>query len=116
MLNLKHFSENEQSKFDLEEALWLLLDEMRELAGVPFYITSGRRSEQVNEKVGGKPNSAHLRGLAVDLSCGTNEDRKAMLTGILGVKKACFIELTSDHIHVDIDGSIHPLNQMMLQF
>ena len=43
------------------------LDRARDVAGVPFIITSAYRCEQHNKNVGGKPNSAHLRGYAVDI-------------------------------------------------
>lgn len=43
------------------------LDEIREKYGKPIIITSGYRCQELNKKVGGKPNSFHLKGLAADL-------------------------------------------------
>lgn len=43
------------------------LDEIREGWGKPIVITSGYRCKELNEKVGGKPTSQHLRGEAVDI-------------------------------------------------
>ena len=43
------------------------LDEIREKYGKPIIITSGYRCQELNEKVGGKSNSFHLKGLAADL-------------------------------------------------
>lgn len=115
MPKLKWFSQNEYNNFELEDALWLLLDQMREAAGVPFIITSGRRNSVTNALVGGAKNSAHLRGLAADLKCNSAQMRKAMLKGIMSVECGVFIELTNDHIHVDIDGSIHGLDQIIIK-
>ena len=43
------------------------LDEIREKYGKPIIITSGYRCQELNNKVGGKSNSFHLKGLAADL-------------------------------------------------
>ena len=43
------------------------LDMIREEFGKPIHINSGYRTEAHNEKVGGKPASSHLKGLAVSL-------------------------------------------------
>lgn len=45
-----------------------LLNELRKLYGKPLYITSARRCEYQNSKVGGKPGSYHLIGAAVDIA------------------------------------------------
>ena len=42
------------------------LEAVRELFGLPVLINSGYRSEAVNRRVGGTPNSAHRWGLAAD--------------------------------------------------
>lgn len=111
----KYFSKKEVETFKLDKKLWELLDKMRELAGVPFILTSGLRTEEVNKKVGGKSNSAHLRGLAVDLKCSDNFNRAKMLSAILKFKDEIFVEITDKHIHIDIDNKIHQLGQVMLE-
>lgn len=98
----------------LKPELVSLLDKMRGLAGTPFVITSGFRTSEQNTKVGGKPNSAHLRGLAVDIACSDNKKRKYALRGILGVTEPYFLEIAKKHLHIDIDSSIHTLDQVML--
>jgi hypothetical protein len=54
----------------------LKLDKARGIAGVPFKINSGYRTESHNKKVGGTPNSAHTKGFAgcnlIALICSKN--------------------------------------------
>ena len=52
------------------------LEQARKLAGVPFIITSAYRCEEHNKSVGGKANSAHLRGYAVDLKITSSSNAK----------------------------------------
>jgi uncharacterized protein YcbK (DUF882 family) len=42
------------------------LEQVRSLVGCPLVICSGYRSEALNRRVGGAPNSAHRFGLAAD--------------------------------------------------
>ncbi len=48
--------------------LGLYLDRVREEYGHPILVNSGFRSAEVNAKVGGAKNSAHLDGLAADIA------------------------------------------------
>jgi hypothetical protein len=45
-----------------------LLEQVRALAGAPITISSGYRSPALNKAVGGAANSAHVLGLAADIS------------------------------------------------
>ena len=80
------------------------LEEAREIAGVPFIVNSGYRSIAHNKKVGGKPNSSHLKGLACDIAASDSKTRHKIL-------KACIevgfrrIGIAKGFIHVDIDES-----------
>jgi len=78
------------------------LDRMREAAGIPLIITCGLRTIKANDLVEGKPNSAHLSGLAADLACPDSQTRFKL---VLAAYQAGFrrIEVASAHIHVDID-------------
>jgi uncharacterized protein YcbK (DUF882 family) len=72
---LKYFSPSEftmdgQPVFHkMNPAFLQLLDKCRELAGVPFVITSSYRSPSKNRRVGGSVGSMHLYGRAVDIEC-----------------------------------------------
>ena len=82
---------------------------------MPFNITSGLRTMAQNTAVGGKPNSAHLRGLAADLLCVDNFKRTVMIRGILNCGVPLFLEVAKKHLHIDIDGSIHAMNQTIVE-
>jgi zinc D-Ala-D-Ala carboxypeptidase len=45
-----------------------LLEQVRALVGAPIAISSGYRSPALNKSVGGAANSAHVLGLAADIS------------------------------------------------
>ena len=78
------------------------LDKAREYAGIPFIITSAYRSVEHNAKVGGSPNSSHIKGLAVDISVTDSRTRFKVLEALI---KVGFnrIGIASNFIHVDDD-------------
>ena len=55
-----------------------VLQPLRDAIGRPVYITSGYRSAKLNARVGGVPNSYHLRGLAADIHVDNEEHAKAI--------------------------------------
>ena len=55
-----------------------VLQPLRDAIGRPVYITSGYRSAKLNAKVGGVPNSYHLRGLAADIHVDNEEHAKVL--------------------------------------
>ncbi len=67
-------------------------------------ITSGYRCEAHNKAVGGVPNSAHTKGLAVDIACSVGADRYALLDTVF-VAGFYRIGIAKSFIHVDIDDS-----------
>ena len=80
------------------------LEEAREIAGVSFIITSGYRTKEHNEYVGGVPNSSHLIGVAADISVSSGADRYIILSALI---KAGFrrIGVAKTFIHCDTDDS-----------
>jgi len=86
----------------LDRGFVSMLDYARQLAGVPFVITSGYRSPEHNAEIGGVPDSAHTKGLAVDIRVHNSSCRFLILRALLkvGFRR---IELAPHHIHVDID-------------
>jgi uncharacterized protein YcbK (DUF882 family) len=83
------------------------LDHARDLAGVPFKITSGYRIEADIErlrKAGYKvsPNSSHLKGVAADIACANSSDRFNIIDALLSVGFNR-IGIADTFIHVDDD-------------
>ena len=79
-----------------------MLDDAREFADVPFTITSSWRSKSHNMEVGGKPNSAHLRGTAIDISCISSYQRLQIIKGLLDAGFTR-IGIAKTFIHADCD-------------
>lgn len=104
---IQHFKRDEFGHAEGVEPnkdLVLKLEQAREIAGIPFRITSGIRSDEHNARIGGSPSSAHLTGNAVDIHCESSRHRMIMLSALI---EAGFdrIGIGRDFIHVDNDGS-----------
>lgn len=87
-----------------------LLDTLRDEFGEPLHINSGYRSPAHNAAVGGKPDSAHLKGLAADvrplLSPSWPKLWRLMKCAFsLGITRMG-VSLKGDYIHIDIDDSL----------
>jgi uncharacterized protein YcbK (DUF882 family) len=89
----------------MDEELLNILDQMRSDAGIPFIITSGYRTLEHNKAVGGKPNSAHTRGLAVDISAPDSKSKYLIIreSFVNGVSR---IGIGKTFIHIDLDKSL----------
>lgn len=98
----KYFSESEV--VGLKPDLVSLLDKARGIAGVPFKITSGLRSETENKKAGGVEDSAHMLGLAVDIATPTSDVRWKILNALLDVGFTR-LGIGETFIHADVDKS-----------
>ena len=61
------------------------LDEARMMAGTPFKITSGYRTEAHNKKVGGVKGSSHTKGCAVDIAVNSGLQRSAIVCALAKV-------------------------------
>ena len=95
----KYFKEIE---LNMNEEFLQRLDEAREYAGIPFIINSAWRSEEDNKRVGGKPNSSHLKGLAVDIKA-TNSRQRGLILDALRSVGFSRIGIAKRFIHVDMD-------------
>jgi uncharacterized protein YcbK (DUF882 family) len=102
--NKKEFNCSCCGKSSISANLILKLDLARELAETPFVITSAYRCSKHNKEVGGVKNSAHVKGLAVDIAIPDNIARLNILRGLIiaGFRR---IGIGKDFIHADIDKS-----------
>ena len=110
--NIKHFKSSEFDSKDspgsgvnMQQEFIQRLDIAREIAGVPFNINSGYRTEAHNTKVGGSPNSSHLRGWAADIECLGGRERWLIINALLEVGFNR-IGIYSTFIHADCDPSL----------
>jgi hypothetical protein len=83
------------------------LDELRGRWGKALSVNSGFRTAEHNARVGGKPNSAHLRGLAADLKTSglTEAIRLAICAAQMGFKRIG-VDKAGRYIHVDLDEAL----------
>ena len=78
------------------------LDEARMLAGTPFRITSGYRTEAHNKKVKGVKGSSHTKGCAVDIAVNSGLQRSAIVCALAKVGFTR-IGIATTFVHVDLD-------------
>ena len=91
----------------LQPRLVELLNLARGIAHTPFVITSGFRTPEHNMEIGGASNSAHLRGLAVDLRVTDSNTRFKIVSALLEIGFRRIVVYASDgHLHVDCDPTL----------
>ena len=110
MVTLTHFSPEEfrcccgcgAGIEQMDPELLSMLDKAREIAGIPFVLSSAYRCPGHNRAVGGVAQSAHCRGYAVDIRCADSHSRFVILQALFeaGFRR---IELAPTWIHADTD-------------
>ena len=90
---------------DMEQRLLDKLDECRERAGIPFILNSAFRSEEYDRKKGRTTNSAHHRGLAVDVRATGSDVKYKIVEAALtvGFRR---IGVGATFVHLDCDDSL----------
>lgn len=106
-MQLKHFTLSEFDSPDLpgsgdkmNREFLLMLDKARDIAGIPFRISSGYRTIFHNEAVGGLRGSSHCEGRAADI---LYEGKAQAVRIIASLTVAGFrrIGMSSNFIHCD---------------
>ena len=108
-VKLTYFTEDEVK--GLEKNFVEKLEKAREISGVPFIITSGKRMPDQNSTVGGVQDSAHLRGRAVDLRSRDSHTHFKIIEGAIkaGINRIGYytgFDGGPTHIHLDDDTSL----------
>lgn len=86
-----------------------MLNEARCMAGVPFIITSAYRCTAHNIAIGGKSNSAHTRGYAVDIKIRSSSEAMKILKALISVGfNRVGYNSSTNFFHVDNDPSLPP--------
>ncbi len=77
----------------------------QKICPVQIILTDGFRTVEQDKALGDSGNTAHVRGLAVDIRCRTSQDRYAIIKALLA---AGFNRIGDEatHIHADIDTSL----------
>ena len=102
-MKLKFFNPEQDPKMvGVDYKLMYKLDLARQMADIPFIITSGLRSTEKNKEVSKATDSSHLKGLAVDIACKNPQEAYCIIRGALmaGFER---ILLGEGHIHLDTD-------------
>lgn len=82
----------------MDQDFLALLDQCREIAGVPFIISSSYRTVKKNKLVGGSPGSMHLKGRAVDVLCTIGDTRAKIMRAALGLGMSVGVMATALHL------------------
>jgi zinc D-Ala-D-Ala carboxypeptidase len=106
----KYFNKSEMAckcgcgEVDMDKKFMSKLDLARGMSGTSYVVNSGYRCTNYNAQVGGKPGSAHTKGLASDIKATESRKRFNIINGLI---KAGFNRMGIDKkfIHVDLDTS-----------
>lgn len=108
-MNQRYAYFTDEEVIGLNEEFCAKLDMARKVAGIPFQITSGLRTLASNQSViGAVPDSAHLRGLAVDLRVENSHEVWKIIDGLTsaGINRIGIYvnkDWAPTHIHCDVD-------------
>lgn len=81
------------------------LQELRDIINQPIIVTAGLRCIEQNKRVGGRPNSQHLKGNAADISIRHMKIFDLLLAAdTVDAFRNGGIGIYNHHIHVDVRG------------
>lgn len=90
---------------DMDMDFLLLLDKVRETAGIPLVLNCAYRSIEWDKNKGRSGNSAHCKGKAVDIRCNDSSNRFKIISSAIanGITR---IGIGKNYIHLDNDDSL----------
>jgi len=93
----------------IDSRVVLIVNELRQSLNKPVIITSAYRCPDYNKQIGGAKNSAHMKGLALDIAIPNSNYRFKVLEFLFkkGIRR---IGIGKTFIHFDIDDTLpHPV-------
>lgn len=100
-LSCRHCGLNKMNKAFMEK-----IDKARSLSYVPFIVTSAYRCKEHNKNVGGVEDSAHTKGLAIDILYKNTHELYVIVESLMSVSDfRIIIYPNQKFIHVDVDFS-----------
>lgn len=100
---IRRFEDNPLSFFD--NAALRLLDDTRELAGIPFVLTCSYRSKAYEASKNRSGNSAHTQGCAFDIRVNTPKQRYKIVQAAI-VMHWPRIGIAEKFVHLDCSSSL----------
>lgn len=90
---------------DMDQNFLNTLDAIRALAGIPLVLNCAYRSKEYDIKKGRSGNSAHTKGLAVDIKCNSSATRYKIMKAAdsLGITR---FGIGNSFLHIDADKSL----------
>jgi uncharacterized protein YcbK (DUF882 family) len=85
---------------DIKPEFRTYLNAVREEYGAPLHLTSGARCATYNDKVGGVPNSYHIKGVAADIRW-PKDQREARRLLLILAQSAGGLGIYETFVHVD---------------
>lgn len=109
--NPRYFSRYEFQKVscsiaDIDPSSLRRLDAARDVAGIPFVITSAYRSKEHEIAKGRSGMSAHTRGRAFDIACDNDRDRATIVAAAI---KVGFTRIGIAKTFIHLDDDVHCL-------
>tara|TARA_R100000654_G_scaffold14456_1_gene31126 strand:- start:19463 stop:19813 length:351 start_codon:yes stop_codon:yes gene_type:complete len=79
-----------------------MIDNARDIAGIPFKINSGMRTIAHNRSIGSKDTSSHIIGCAADIHCNNSLDRSKIVAALIqaGFRR---LGIAETFVHCDCD-------------
>ena len=85
-----------------------MLNNARDIAGIPFKINSGMRTIAHNRSIGSKDTSSHIIGCAADIHCNNSSDRSKIVAALIqaGFRR---LGIAETFVHVDCDQKFNAI-------
>lgn len=101
MSRCRYFTDAEVS--ELTDDICFKIDRAREYFDAPIEMTCGYRDPEHNAAIGGVPDSAHTKGMAIDVKAPADPAMREKLMWAFGSAGFRRVETAPKHFHVDVD-------------